>query len=174
MAYCMEGASELQQLIVGQLAMRGVEDAHGYFPREISKMVTEVGEKKYLELTVRCEITTVTDCTGSAAPHTALQVSGVARLMGRTDAPVQGASATQAGTTCQVSSGCEGHGCTYQYDCLLVGRHSKEAIQYREVSCVCAVQDFTNNTALMMDFNTHAHTHTGKKTSTSKHKVPWA
>ena len=54
-------------------------------------------------------MTTVTDCAGSAALHTALQVSGVARLMGRTDAPVQRASATQAGTSCQVSSGCEGH-----------------------------------------------------------------
>ena len=54
-------------------------------------------------------ITTVTDCAGSAALRTALQVPGVARLMGRTDAPVQGASATQAGTTCQVSSGCKGY-----------------------------------------------------------------
>ena len=53
MAYSVEGVSELQQLIVGQLAMRGVEDAHGYFPREISKMITEVGGKKYLELLVR-------------------------------------------------------------------------------------------------------------------------
>ena len=49
MAYCVEGASELQQLIVGQLAMRGIEDIHGYFPREMSKMFTEVGGKKHLE-----------------------------------------------------------------------------------------------------------------------------
>ena len=53
MAYSVEGVSELQQLIVGQLVMRGVEDAHGYFPREINKMITEVSGKKYLELLVR-------------------------------------------------------------------------------------------------------------------------
>jgi len=50
MAYCAEGGPELQQLIVGQLAMQGVEDAHGYFPREINKIATEVSERNLFEL----------------------------------------------------------------------------------------------------------------------------
>ena len=129
-------------------------------------------------------IATIPDYAGSAAPHTALQVSGVARLMGRTDAPIQGSSTTQAGTTCQVSSGCEGHlkllAVAYvrgevlvsMIACLLVGRHSREAVQWQEV---CCVHEFTNNINdgfnIRTHTNAHTHTHTGKKTLTSKHKV---
>ena len=119
-------------------------------------------------------IATVPDYTGSAAPHTALQVSGVARLMGRTDAPIQGASATQASTTCQVSPGCEGHfkllACGVlevlisMIACLLVGRHSREAAQWQEV---CCVHDFTND--INDGFSAHAHTCTRTHTHTHAH-----
>ena len=92
-------------------------------------------------------IATVPDYAGSAAPHTALQVSGVARLMGRTDAPIQGASTAQASTTCQVSSGCEGHlkllAVAYVrsarlYDCLLACRKALKGSSTVARGMLCA------------------------------------
>ena len=115
MAYCVEGGPELQQLVVGQLAMRGVEDAYGYFPREINKIATEVSERKLYCLSYAIDVHTSYYCArilvafsphpGAAVPLTALQMPRVAGPVGGAAAPVQGTQAAQDCTTHQVIHG---------------------------------------------------------------------